>query len=136
MHRPTLQHPFLAAAAAALITLSACGGSDTPDDAASQAPAKTAAATPADDSAGGDGEPAAAGGGSNAQIEEFCTAVDEFVVAMNDMISDPLSVDVEALQATGQKLNESANTMADNIETDAERARFEECSANLAKVGT
>jgi ABC-type glycerol-3-phosphate transport system substrate-binding protein len=106
----------------------ACGSDDD------STPATTAAATdePAATAApSGDDETS----GSNPEVEAYCTEVDEFVEANQQMLEDPASVDVEAITQQSLDLIAAATALATSTDGD-DAARLAECSEKFAEVGS
>ena len=105
----------------------ACGSDDDGDS-----PTDTEASTdaPADTEASGEES-----GEGSADVEAFCTQVDEFVTAMNEVIADPSSGDVAEITSQGQDLIAAGTDLAGSVE-DGDRARLEECTAELENIGS
>ncbi len=103
----------------------ACGSDDDGDS-----PADTEADAPADTEAAGDES-----GEANAEVEAFCTQVDEFVAAMDEVLADPSSGDVAEITAQGQDLAAAATDLAGSVEGD-DTERLQECTEELSNIGS
>ena len=103
----------------------ACGSDDDGDS-----PANTEADAPADTEAAGDES-----GEGNAEVEAFCTQVDEFVAAMDEVLADPSSGDVAEITAQGQDLAAAATDLAGSVEGD-DTERLQECTEKLSTIGS
>jgi hypothetical protein len=129
---------MLAIAVLPLALLGTACSSD--DDGDSPADTEATSDAPADTEADGE-EPTgteASGeetGEGSADVEAFCTQVDEFVVAMEEVLADPASGDVAAITAQGQELATSAAALAGSIDA-ADSARLQECTEQLSTIGS
>jgi len=103
----------------------ACSSDDDGDS-----PADTETDAPADTEAAGDES-----GEANAEVEAFCTQVDEFVVAMDEVLADPSSGDVAEITAQGQDLAAAATDLAGSVEGD-DTERLQECTEELSNIGS
>ncbi len=121
--------PIAIAVLPLVLLVTACG-SDSDSDSSGD----TAAAT-SDAPASSDAADAADAGGANADVETFCTSVDEFVDAMNAMLEDPTKGDAAALATQGQDLVKVATDLGVSIDS-ADTARLEECAKKLTEIGS
>jgi len=105
---------------------------DSPTDTESDAPADTDASSdaPADTEATGDES-----GEANAEVEAFCTQVDEFVAAMDEVLADPSSGDVAEITAQGQDLAAAATELSGSVDGD-DTERLQECTEELSNIGS
>jgi len=105
----------------------ACGSDDDGDS-----PSDTEASedAPADTEASGDEE-----SGSNAEVEDFCSQVDDFVAAMEEIMADPSSGDAAAIAAQGQELSAAAGDLAGSVDS-GDMERVQECTEKLSAIGS
>lgn len=125
------RNSLLTVALATVLALSACSGSDS-GDAADQVSEDSIAAESGDE--GGSSNDGGAAG-SNPEVEEYCDNVDAYVIEMDKLISDPLNVDVAAIQTVGEELAKTAADLAAAVEGD-DRDRFNECSTRFSSIGS
>ena len=107
----------------------ACGSDDdgdSPADTEADAPADTEASEPRPTRSAGEES-----GEGNAEVEAFCTQVDEFVAAMDEVLADPSSGDVAEITAQGQDLAAAATDLAGSVEGD-DSERLQECTEELS----
>jgi len=112
-----------------VIGIAACGGSD--GNGSDAPPAVVSDNDPANTVIpSGDGNPT----GSNADVESFCTQVDEFVAASKKMLADPVSADVEAITQQGLDLSAATAQLVTSASGD-DAARLQECAAKFNEIG-
>ncbi len=107
----------------------ACSSDDDADSADTEASADEPGEETADTEASGDAE------GGNPEVEEFCSQVDEFVTAMEEVLADPTSGDAAALATQGQELATSATELAGSVDA-SDSERLQECTQKLSEIGS
>ena len=118
----------LAIAIVPLVLLGTACSSD--DDSDTPADTEASSDAPADTDASGEES-----SGSNPDVEAFCSEVDEFVTAMEEVLADPTSGDAAALATQGQDLAASATELAGSVDgSDSER--LQECTSDLSDIGS
>ncbi len=72
----------------------------------------------------------------NADVEEFCSQVDEFVDRDGRVLADPTSGDAGALATQGQELAASAHRARRLGRQRPTADRLEECTEKLSEIGS
>jgi hypothetical protein len=130
----SLRNKPLRVVAIAILPLALLGtacGSD--DDGDSPADTEASGDAPSDTEASGESE--SEGSGGNPEVEAFCSEVDEFVAAMEDILADPSSGDAAAIAEQGQELSASAGALAGSVDS-SDMDRLQECTENISAVGS
>ncbi len=120
---------IVAIAVLPLALLGTACGSDSDDD----SPADTGAEAPDGTEASDDSD--SEGSEGNPEVEAFCSQVDEFVTAMDEILADPTSGDAAAIAAQGQELSASAAELAGNVDS-SDSDRLQECTEELSSIGS
>ena len=122
-----------------ICTMAACSDDDDGDGGAATTAAESDAAADeggADDGSENGSESDSDGGaGSNAEVEAYCTAVDELAEAAQQLIDDPANADPTVVSELTQELTEQATQLAGSVGPE-DAARLQECSDRFSEIGS
>lgn len=123
---------------AAVAVLALSGGDDD-----AGGPSSTTSVTTAEDSTGAATTAAVpdteTGGGAteNADLEDWCAAVDDYVATADAAVADPTDAELQQeLAATGPELSATAVELARSGLSSDEQVRYQECTEALSGAGT